>query len=63
MLCTVALVLALAPAAEPASIYVGPTVRSGFVDIDKGVRIPLLCSSSCANIHRFGWFRTRPQRV
>ena len=38
MLCVMTLLLALAPPAEPVSIYVGPNVRDGFVDIDEGVR-------------------------
>jgi hypothetical protein len=34
----IALVTALAPPVERVSIYVGPNVRDGFVDIDKGVQ-------------------------
>lgn len=38
MLCALALTLMLSPNPEPVSIYVGPNVRGGFVDIDKGVQ-------------------------
>jgi hypothetical protein len=37
MLCALALAVVLAPAAEKVAIYVGPSVRDGFVDVDSGV--------------------------